>query len=316
MERSKAFIINGGAGRVICSIPAFEKYETESGDDDFIIICEGGTEMFKGHPTLEDKTYDNWHKNLFKDFIKNRDIVYPEPYQQWEYYNQKANLSQSFDMIINNHREVRDLPKPTLNLSKDELLIGRKLITEVKEKLKKDKVVVLQPFGRGIDIIDDTLIDKTGRSIEFKDVKALIKKLQDEDFAVVLMAELKIDLQGEGLKDEVAMPEQISLRHWAAVIKYADHFLGCDSVGQHLAYAVETPSTVVIGSTYPENVSYPDCEYFNILDLGQNDRKYSPIRIVMDEAVDRHNENIMSMTPEIQDYVTGVVAGKVEHTED
>jgi hypothetical protein len=50
--RSKAFFINGGAGRVICSIPALEKYREESGDKDFIIVCEGGTDFFKGHPTL------------------------------------------------------------------------------------------------------------------------------------------------------------------------------------------------------------------------------------------------------------------------
>ena len=43
--RSKAFFVNGGAGRVICSIPAFEKYaETH---DDFVIICEGGTDFSK-----------------------------------------------------------------------------------------------------------------------------------------------------------------------------------------------------------------------------------------------------------------------------
>ena len=48
--RSKAFFVNGGAGRVISSIPAFEKYaETH---DDFIIVCEGVTDFFKGHPKL------------------------------------------------------------------------------------------------------------------------------------------------------------------------------------------------------------------------------------------------------------------------
>ena len=33
--RSKAFFVNGGAGRVISSIPAFEKYAENN--DDFII---------------------------------------------------------------------------------------------------------------------------------------------------------------------------------------------------------------------------------------------------------------------------------------
>ena len=50
MTRSKAFFLNGGAGRMLCSIPALELYEQESGDKDFVIVCEGGTDMFKGHP--------------------------------------------------------------------------------------------------------------------------------------------------------------------------------------------------------------------------------------------------------------------------
>ena len=44
--RSKAFFINGGAGRVICSIPALEKYAENH--DDFIIVAEGGMNFFKG----------------------------------------------------------------------------------------------------------------------------------------------------------------------------------------------------------------------------------------------------------------------------
>lgn len=314
MSRSKAFFLNGGAGRVICSIPALEKYAEESGDDDFIIVAEGGTDMFKGHPTLDDRTYDNWTKNLFVNMLKQRDCVWPEPYGIWEYYNQECNLSQAFDICINN-KGVRELPKPTLNLSKDELVIGRKVVNEVKEKLKVDKIAIIQPFGRGIEVIDNTLIDKTGRSIEFKDLKAIIKGLQENKFGVILMSELKMDFKEDKLKAEVAMPEGLNLRQWAAAIKYADHFIGCDSVGQHLSYVTETKTTVITGSTYPENVSYPNCEYFDILDLGQTDRKYSPIRIVMDEGIDRHNETLMTMDEPIQQYVVDVITGKIKHEE-
>ena len=108
--RSKAFFINGGAGRVICSIPAFEKYaETH---DDFIIVCEGGTDFYKGHPVLHKHVYDNWHKGLFEKEIKHRDCISPEPYRNWHYYNQKASLAQAFDIIINELDEPRELPKP------------------------------------------------------------------------------------------------------------------------------------------------------------------------------------------------------------
>ena len=54
-------------------------YMQKNGDKDFVIVCEGGTDMFKGHPTLHKRAYDPWHKNLFDDIIKHRQVVNPEP---------------------------------------------------------------------------------------------------------------------------------------------------------------------------------------------------------------------------------------------
>ena len=313
--RSKAFFVNGGYGRVVSSIPAFELYAKESDDDDFIIVCEGGTDAFKGHPDLDHRAYDNWHKNLFQEKLKDRDIVSPEPYRIWEYYNQQASLAQGYDIAINN-KGLRKLDKPRMFLSKEEMLTGRQIINQVKDKLKKDKVIIIQPFGRAIQHVDGSFVDNTGRSIEFKDLKSLIKKLQDNDFAVVTMAEMGFDFSKDKFKDDVAMPEQVALRNWTAAIKFANHFLGCDSVGQHLAYMVDTPSTVVLGPTYPINVSYPDCDYFNIVDLGMKERVYDPIRIMPDETTSRHNEHLMSMTADIHDYIIDRVLGKPEPKED
>jgi ADP-heptose:LPS heptosyltransferase len=124
------------------------------------------------------------------------------------------------------------------------------------------------------------------------------------------MSEFSLELKEEKMKDEIAQPHGVTIRTWAGIIKYADHFLGCDSVGQHLAYTVGTPTTVVTGSTFPINVSYPDTEGVNILDMGEIDREYSPIRITQDERVDRKNEVIMSMTPEIIEVVVNSVIGK------
>jgi hypothetical protein len=308
-NRPKAFFLNGGAGRMISSIPAFEKYLEESGDKDFIIVCEGGSEIFKGHPTLDNKIYDIWHKNLFQDKIVNMDIVSTEPYRVWEYYTQQCSISQAFDIQING-KGIRELPKPTLKLSKEEYLAGRQLVGDVKKKLKKEKVVVFQPFGRGIEYIDETLVDKTGRSFELKDVKSIVRKLQEKGFAVILMSEFKVDFSDAKLKDEVAVPENVNVRVWSAIIKYADHFLGCDSLGQHLAYAVGTETTAVLGTTFPINVSYPNTPGFEVLDMGEVDREYDPIRILPDERVNRKNETIMSMTDDITNLVVDYVLGK------
>ena len=72
----------------------------------------------------------------------------------WEYYNQKCSLSQAFDIIFNN-KGVRELNKSAIHFSKDELLVGLKLVNEVKEKIKKDKVICIPTF-RGIELLDDT----------------------------------------------------------------------------------------------------------------------------------------------------------------
>jgi hypothetical protein len=73
---------------------------------------------------------------------------------------------------------------------------------------------------------------------------------------------------------------------------------------------VGTKSTVVIGSTYPVNISYPKSPEVNIVDMGEVDREYSPIRILPDERVDRKHEGIMSMTPAIHEFVMNEVLGK------
>ena len=99
-KRNSAIFINGGAGRVIASIPALEKFQEENPDDDFVIVCEGGTDFFKGHKSLSARVYDHWHKGVFQDKLKARELITPEPYRVWEYYNQKCSIAQAYDLSL------------------------------------------------------------------------------------------------------------------------------------------------------------------------------------------------------------------------
>ncbi len=294
--RSKAFFINGGAGRVICSIPAFEKYVESNPDEDFIIICEGGTDFYKGHPTLDGRAYDVWHKNVFEDKIKHRDCVTLEPYRVWDYYNQKCSLSQAFDIEINGLEEPRELPKPTLNLSKMEVIAGYNVVQEVKSVTGHDKVVVIQPFGRGVEQLGDFVADGSSRSMSLVNTVEVINQLK-KDYAVIVMSEIHFPVEEneEKSKYKIARPQIQDMRHWAAVIDVADHFLGCDSMGQHLAKALEGTATVVVGSTFPVNISYPNDKDFDVIDIGEGRRKYSPIRISQEEHIERFNDQSMEM---------------------
>ena len=165
---------------------------------------------------------------------------------------------------------------------------------------------MFQPFGRGVRAENNVIIDPSNRSFEGAHVINIVKKLQKK-YAVILMSEIGIDFSKHGVKEPVAAPQNVNLRGWASIINCSDYFLGCDSVGQHLAYSFDVPSTVVTGSTFGVNVSYPDYEKFDVLDMGGDIRRYSPIRITMDEVADRGNDGIMVMNDKIEDAIVDSV---------
>ena len=291
--RSKVFFINGGAGRVVASIPALEKYaETH---DDFIIVCEGGMNFYRGHSILHKYAYDNWHKGLFADKIKERDCVTPEPYRQWHYYNQKCSLAQAFDIEINGLDEPRELPAPNITLAKGEGIQGMQLVDEAISTTGKEKVIVIQPFGRGIMDTGGYMFDPTSRSFNLSDISTIINNLK-KDYCVIVMSEFPFQTEEGESKDAYIVPNIEDIRIWASIIDRADHFLGCDSVGQHIAKAVGSTVTAVIGSTYPINISYPNDSKFDIIDLGEDRRTFSPIRLTMEDYQDIQNDECMSMT--------------------
>jgi hypothetical protein len=309
MTKKTAIFLNGGAGRMVSSIPAVEKHLEENLDKDPILVCEGGTDVFKGHPKLHFRAYDSWHKNLFQDLLKNRELISPEPYRIWEYYNQKCSLAQAYDIAIND-KGIRELPRPKIILNKEELLHARQMIAEVKNKTGKDKVIVFQPFGRGAQMEPEDeknkdkqkdIVDVTGRSVELKNIWNIVRKLS-KNYAVMCMSEFPLDFH-KHMTTPVAVPLGVHIRIWMGIIQQANHFVGCDSVGQHLAYAYGKSATVIIGSTYPINTSFPDDKNFDIIDLGKESRVYSPIRITTDEYSDRLNEGIMTMDDHTEDLI-------------
>ena len=297
MSRSKAFFINGGAGRVLCSIPAFERYAEESGDANFVIVCEAGMDFYRGHPVLQKHAYEVWHKGLFDEHLKDKDLVTPEPYRINEYFNQQCSMAQAFDIEINSLETSRELAHPTIKLNKMESVTGYQTIQEIKSQLNKNKAIVIQPFGRSVQKMGEYLIDSTSRSFEVQNLMSIIDQLR-EKYAVIVMAEFPLPI-AENKKHPVAVPREQNLRLWAAMINSADHFLGCDSIGQHMVKALGKTATVVIGSTVPINITYLDDDKFDIIDVGADKgRNYAPIRMTMDDEKDRQNDEVMMMTEE------------------
>jgi hypothetical protein len=138
------------------------------------------------------------------------------------------------------------------------------------------------------------LVDATSRSFEVGNIISIIEQLRDK-YAIIVMAELALPIP-DNEEHKVAVPREPNLRLWASMIKSADHFLGCDSVGQHIAKALDKTATVVVGSTVPINITYPNDDKFDIIDIGaEKGRNYAPIRMTMDDEKDRQNDEVMMM---------------------
>ena len=175
-------------------------------------------------------------------------------------------------------------------------------IESLKNNTGKDKAIVIQPFGRGVVNTDGFIFDPTSRSFNVSDIASIINDLK-KDYTVIIMSEFQFDT-GES-KHMHAIPQVPDIRLWAGLIQCADHFLGCDSVGQHIARAMDTTATVVTGSTFPINISYPNEKSFDIFDMGEGIRTYSPLRMTGEDMQDMENDECMTMT---KDDVNKVIA--------
>ena len=288
----KLFIIDGGAGRAIAAIPALIKHSRKN--DDFGILVYGWDTLYWGIPELQDRTFNPEQKGIFEQVVlKAEEIISPEPYRVPGYFKQEKSLAEAFDYLINNTDDHSDLGVPTLVTSKMEEANGAGIIVDAKREQKKNKTIVIQPYGRSIQKHPTgALLDESSRSLDPQSYLKLVKKLSTK-YNVVLMCEHQFHDQ----QDTYTLKPNVDIRTWVPFIAAADYFIGVDSVGQHIARAVGTPGTVILGSTFAVNITYPD--YFNIIEK-KDAKKYSPIRISTLEGhlADRANDTLMDFSDE------------------
>lgn len=286
------FMIDGGAGRAIASIPAFIKYNKTNSD--FRILVSGWDTLYWGIPELQDKVFNPDQKGAFEQFLLDADrVITPEPYRVPGYFKQEKSLAEAFDYLINETDDHSDLGVPILKTNRNEELQAANFIQQVKQQQQKQKTIVIQPFGRSMEKPNENvLLDQSSRSINPDTYLKLVKKLSTK-YNLVLFAEKNFWME----QDTYTMKPEADLRMWSAFIDAADYFIGCDSVGQHMARALNKPGTVVLGSTFAINTTYPN--YFNIIER-DTPKVYSPIRIsgLEGHLADRINERTVEFTDE------------------
>lgn len=289
------FIITGGAGRVIAAIPALEKFAELNPDDNFKVLVYGWESLFWSHPLLQDRTFSISQKGAFDQYIRASNVVCPEPYYVKGYYNQELSMAEAFDVIINQTDDHSDLPAPKLYTSTLEKNTAKWMLEQKKEELKKSKVIVIQPYGSGLATINGRPFDSSQRSLDVDDYAKLVTEITriNKDAIIVYFGDTQYTHPEDKISLNPGETPGSDLRMYLALIEQCDLFVGCDSVGQHMARATNKPGVVIMGATCEVNVSYPD--YFTIYRNGMKP-VYSPIRIsgIDCEFVDRINDGIMT----------------------
>ena len=298
--RKKVFMVSGGAGRIICALPAFQKYLKNNRPEEFYIISQSGLEFFLG-TEFQDFAFDPAHKGLFKDIIKDNDLINLEPYHTHGYYNQEKSLTEAFDKLVNETDDHKGLERPQIVLSQAEEINSVNTVKLAQKQQEKAHTIVIQPFGRNASQHDGGhVVDETSRSLSTNDYFYISEQLRKK-YNVISMTEIRFD-------NDDNMYVDCNLRHWAGIIDAADYFVGVDSCGQHMAYALNKPGSIIIGSTFAENISYP--KHFNIVEKPNSPKVYSPIRIegLDSELANRVNDTCMDFTKqELEDLTNNIL---------
>lgn len=303
------FIINGGAGRVINSMPALEKYQRLNPDDDFIVLVDTWESFFWCHPTLQSRTFPLNQKGNFERYMKDHRVICPEPYHNNDFINQKINLTEAFDQEINQSKDHSDLNYSCLHLSSYEISKSFEFIEDLKNQKKKRKVVVFQPFGSSTSIVGNKVIDSSNRSFESKDYLKIVQSISTD--CVVLYASMPEFLSPQDRLSVTFDHLQPYHRTLMCMVYHCDYFVGCCSVGQHVARAFKRPGLICMGGTSEKNFSYPD--HFSIYRKPDKMLTYVPWRlsIVDCEFADRSNDGLMKFDEKELDEIITLIREKI-----
>jgi len=320
--------IDGGLGRVITAIPALLKYGKNHPEEDWYVMIPGWDFMVWGIEELQQRTFNPETKGMFENYYWDADkVIAPEPYKLPAFYRNEISLGEAFDELINGTTDHSDLPDMKLELTIDEVLHARGCINQAIQGINGSgcsptgceppkpvenhkKIIVFQPFGSTSQQSEMGIYDKSMRSINHLFATEIAKTLS-KDYIVINMNGAQGFSHFPGVINFAQDPD---LRTWAAIIQEADYFIGCDSCGQHIAKAVNTPASVYVGGTHEVNISYPGT--FHII---KNDATYypNPMRVSMmnSSLADKLNQKRGSFTNEemksnIKEIVRRIEGGK------
>ena len=253
--------IGGGVGRCICAVPALERLAKSRE----VIVLTAHPEVFYYNPSIY-KVYSLGREYLFDDVIQHCEFIFPEPYWDYNYYQQRTHLIDSFYTLLNKEDPPDNL-KPYIYLSQEEMQEAERYIKQVRSQIGDRKLVAFQPFGAIFNT--DTGGDNTHRSMTYDTADFILTSLFDECCF--------INFTSIGIKNKSMCTDEFTLRQRFALIPHCNYFIGIDSFAAHACYGMNLPGTQFIGGTNVINIGYPD--YYHTVHREGYPKSYTAYRM-------------------------------------
>ena len=242
--------LDGGFGRIVTAIPALLKYHKNHPDEEWYITIPGWDFIMWGFPELQERTFNPDARGSFDLFWKADRVISPEPYRVPAYYRNEISLREAFDVAINDSTDHSDLPPMQLKLSYQEKRRAFEVVEQAKKMHKKEKTILIQPYGSTATPHPSGIFDDSLRSIPKPMMDYFIDGFS-KNYNLIFMGAKEF----HNVKTYKPDPD-LNLREWAATIGAVDYFIGCDSCGQHICKALNKPASVMIAGTHRVNITY------------------------------------------------------------
>jgi len=288
-----------GSGAVLCAVQALQIFIAKHPHTK---IYTEYKELLEGYPLMKG-VVRAWAGLTYKEFnnsIKHSNIIIPKPYLVPKYYRGEAHMSEAFNFILNN---TYKFASRSINTKVPKNILSRADGWAKFAKIPKDYVVI-QPFGSRLD--PSTFEDPTYRSISVNLLQRIIEPINAQNMGIVYMGTALLPKEWPIIQSPA--PAEL----WRGIISNARYFIGCDSLGQHIAYQTRTPGTVIFGTSSSSNVGYS--EHFNIVE-SEKHQSPVPLGILPDIEVQRACMANKYLIDDVDNYAVSSILNHMEEIE-
>ena len=223
---SKAILVKGGIGKVLCTLPAIRRSKS--------MAISGGWTEFYSAANISAIELDS---AFLAEATRDKDIIDADFYLLAKVRSGEWSFIQGANYMINGE-PIDELPVCDIPLS-----ILNNMRAELGDFKGEQPLVVVNPVGSNDD----------GRSMVKGQLDAVIEVIKAVGAKPLVLCDKELDVDA----DRVTAGNTLE---FASIVACADYFIGIDSAAMHIARAHSVPGSVFFGATAGVKF-YPD--WFN-----------------------------------------------------